>query len=167
MRKIFCSGYGMWYLLSADLIVIAAGTIARSPEHIVVGVVAACLAVATLVRTVRAQRRYWRSGTAPLRAELLSLLRQRAGTVKAPSAWLNRDEHLVFAAWHVTRLMVREYGVARTEEDQAKLITPGGKIALTSNAYMIIGNSPYVAQSDVGAVAVTDEAGNTELQHRR
>lgn len=126
--------------------------------------VSIALGVGVIIPTYRTERGLRKNGTTALRNELITLLKAREGSITHPAMYLNRDQHLIFAAFGKGRSFMREYDLARSDEDQQKLLQAGEMVAVTGDLFTIMQAAPQIIHTQFGAMAVTDREGNTELE---
>jgi hypothetical protein len=167
--------YGTWYALAAVAAADAAEAGVRGDvlDAVPVGLIAAAVGVLAL----RSQVRWSRSGEKTLRAELIRLVDERAGSGAA--AWLHRDAGLLFnsdrrrVAWMREReLLVIDEELLRDVNDARD--AGGGKVAATYTSYRAHPVFPRVLRRVDGTVALVTAAdveeaypGVRELRHRR
>jgi hypothetical protein len=162
MKSLWKWRNGLWYFLSGFVFfsgIILISTLA--PWHIIQGAVYILIGGPAFWFLFTGERRYRRSGVEPHRSELLILLLQR--TVDKESVWLNRDRHLVFYAYKHGRVF-RRIGVARADEDQARVLEATGRAAMTSEVFEITPVIADVTHHVYGAVGVMDDDGGSHLE---
>jgi len=128
--------YGVWYVLAAWG---AVGTaVAVVTGDVPAATLNGALAVIVGMAVTRSRVRWSRSGEKALRAELIRLIDERAGSGEV--AWLHRDAHLLFTAdrtriagLHGRTLMLMDEDLLRDVDDARD--TGGGKVAATFTVY--------------------------------
>jgi hypothetical protein len=149
--------YGIWYALAAwaafDAVTAAAeGDVFNTASN---GLIAAVIGVIA----IRSRVRWSRSGEKALRAEMIRLIDERAGS--GASAWLHRDAHLLFGASRRRVAGMRERTLLAIDEDQLRDIEDaqdagGGKVAVTAVSYRAHPAFPRVmCRMDGGTALVT------------
>jgi hypothetical protein len=129
--------YGVWYAMAAWA---AAGAALAGACGDVLGAAwGGALAVGVGVCAVRSRVRWSRSGDRAVRAEMMRLIDERAGS--GAVAWLDRDAHLLFSANRRRVMGLRERSLMVIDEEQQRDVEDardagGGKVAVTSVSYM-------------------------------
>ena len=128
MRSLWKWRNWIWYFVTGYLFISGIFDIIILTDiwGVVEGVIYMLIGGSAFLFLTRSQRRYKHSGTEPTRMELLTLLTQR--TVDKESMWLNRNMHIVFYAYKTGRVF-SGFGVARADEDQARVLEATGRTA--------------------------------------
>lgn len=151
--------YGPWYALAAWGTFTAVTDAAAGDIFTAVwcGLVSAVVGVLA----VRSRVRWSRSGEKVLRAEMIRLIDERAGSGAA--AWLHRDDHLLFSTARRRVGGLRERMLLVADEEQLRDVADardagGGKVALTAVAYVAHPVFPRVMRRADGATALVTAA---------
>jgi hypothetical protein len=141
--------YGVWYALAAAG---AVGVASGAASGDVFGAVLdGMIAVGVGVVVVRSRVRWSRSGMKAVRAEMMRLVDERAGTL----LWLNRDAHVVFGADRSRVAGMLGRALLVLDEDQVRDMDGawGGKVALTDVYYRAHPALPWVSRRVGGTTA--------------
>jgi hypothetical protein len=128
--------YGAWYALAAFAALVA--TSAAVSGDVFNAASCGLIAAVIGVLAVRSRVRWSRSGEKALRAEMVRLVDERAGS-GAP-AWLHRDAHLLFSAGLRRVGGLQERTLLVIDEEQLRdvddvRLAGGGKVAATFTSY--------------------------------
>lgn len=121
----------------------------------------ALIAAVVAVLVIRSRVRWSRSGEKALRAELLRLVDERAGS--AAAAWLHRDSHLLFNAARRRVGGMQERTLLVLDEEQLRdvedaRLAGGGKVAATFTSYRAHPAIARVMRRADGAMALVTAA---------